>query len=234
MECVPVELAKNITVESKVPVIGIGAGQDVDGQILVLYDAIDIAPGKRTRFSKNFMEQEGSIRGALEAYVQEVKSEFFHQKNTALIRSLKIKIIMGRLIDKYKKMDPDFKFEFNSYLQELKSQNELEKNGLYETINSLRQQFEELNYKKNREIQKVLSDKNGEITNLKASITELREVLEHTTFDARDSIQRVTQSYEDQLKQLKALASHLEQNWKTLNMRKIVLFKNYFPVHRMK
>ena len=105
---------------------------------------------------------------------------------------------------------------------------------MYETINSLRQQFEELNYKKDREIQKVLSDKNGEITDLKASITELREVLEHTTFDARDSIQRVTQSYEDQLKQLKALASHLEQNWKTLNMRKIVLFKNYFPVHRMK
>ena len=55
---------------------------------------------------------------------------------------------MGRLIDKYKKMDPDFKFEFNSYLQELKSQNELEKNGLYETINSLRQQFEELNSKR--------------------------------------------------------------------------------------
>ena len=141
---------------------------------------------------------------------------------------------MGRLIDKYKKIDPDFKFEFNSYLQKLISQNELEKNGLYETINSLRQQFEELNSKKNREIQKVLSDKNDEITNLKSSITALREVLEHTTFDARDSIQRVTQSYEDQLKQLKALASHLEQNWKTLNMRKIVLFKNYFPVHRMK
>ena len=92
---------------------------------------------------------------------------------------------MGRLIDKYKKIDPDFKFEFNSYLQKLISQNELEKNGLYETINSLRQQFEELNSKKNREIQKVLSDKNDEITNLKSSITALREVLEHTTFDTQ-------------------------------------------------
>ena len=80
LECVPVGLAKNITVESKVPVIGIGAGQEVDGQILVLYDAIDIAPGKRTRFSKNFMEQEGSIRGALEAYVKEVKSGIFPSK----------------------------------------------------------------------------------------------------------------------------------------------------------
>ena len=56
---------------------GIGAGPDVDGQILVLYDILDIWPGKRTRFSKNYMEQVGSIQGAVEAYVNEVKNRQF-------------------------------------------------------------------------------------------------------------------------------------------------------------
>lgn len=80
LECVPAKLAKSITDDSKVPVIGIGAGQQVDGQILVLYDVIDVAPGKRTRFSKNFMEQEGSIQGAVKAYIKEVKSGSFPSK----------------------------------------------------------------------------------------------------------------------------------------------------------
>ena len=81
LECVPVELAKNITVESKVPVIGIGAGQEVDGQILVLYDAIDIAPVNAfSAFFQKLYGQEGSIRGALEAYVKEVKSGIFPSK----------------------------------------------------------------------------------------------------------------------------------------------------------
>lgn len=77
LECVPIDLAAAITANSGVPVIGIGAGPHCDGQILVLYDALDIAPGKRTRFSKNFMEQEGSIHGALETYVREVKDGTF-------------------------------------------------------------------------------------------------------------------------------------------------------------
>ncbi len=77
LECVPMQLAAEITRNAKVPVIGIGAGPDVDGQILVLYDILDIWPGKRTRFSKNYMEQAGSIQGAVEAYVQEVKAVTF-------------------------------------------------------------------------------------------------------------------------------------------------------------
>jgi len=77
LECVPRTLAERITHAAQVPVIGIGAGLGVDGQILVLYDVIDIAPGKRTRFSKNYLKQEGSIRGALESYVKEVKEEIF-------------------------------------------------------------------------------------------------------------------------------------------------------------
>lgn len=83
LECVPMSLAAEITAQAGVPVIGIGAGPDVDGQILVLYDILDIAPGKRTRFSKNFMLQEGTIHGALEAYVQEVKAVSFPSEEFA-------------------------------------------------------------------------------------------------------------------------------------------------------
>lgn len=73
LECVPMRLAEEITRNAKVPVIGIGAGPAVDGQILVLYDILDIAPGKRTRFSKNYMANAGSIHGAIEKYHREVK-----------------------------------------------------------------------------------------------------------------------------------------------------------------
>ncbi|MBI4693026.1 MAG: 3-methyl-2-oxobutanoate hydroxymethyltransferase [Gammaproteobacteria bacterium] len=77
LECVPAPLAAEITAAAHVPVIGIGAGMAVDGQILVLYDILDIAPGKRTRFSKNYMAQVGSIHGAIEAFVAEVREQRF-------------------------------------------------------------------------------------------------------------------------------------------------------------
>src|SRR5690606_24675770 len=54
LECVPNALAKEITASVSVPVIGIGAGPDVDAQILVLYDMLDITPGRKPRFSKNY------------------------------------------------------------------------------------------------------------------------------------------------------------------------------------
>ena len=77
LECVPQALAAEITASAGVPVIGIGAGSHVDGQILVLYDVLDIAPGKRTRFSKNYMAGADSIRAAIENYVREVKGGIF-------------------------------------------------------------------------------------------------------------------------------------------------------------
>ncbi len=77
LECVPTNLGREITESAKVPVIGIGAGPDVDGQILVLYDVLDIAPGKRTRFSKNYMEGSDSIQNAIKQYVIEVKNGLF-------------------------------------------------------------------------------------------------------------------------------------------------------------
>jgi len=77
LECVPMKLAAEVTKAANIPVIGIGAGPDCDGQILVLYDILDIAPGKRTRFSKNYMKGEDSIEGAVRKYVEEVESGTF-------------------------------------------------------------------------------------------------------------------------------------------------------------
>jgi len=77
LECVPTTLAREITGSVDVPVIGIGAGPDCDGQILVLYDMLGITPGKRLRFTKDFMAQADSIPGAVAAYVDAVGSRAF-------------------------------------------------------------------------------------------------------------------------------------------------------------
>ena len=73
LECVPATLGAQIAKELEVPVIGIGAGPDVDGQVLVLYDVLDLTPGRKPRFVQNFMEGAPSPLAALEAYVRAVK-----------------------------------------------------------------------------------------------------------------------------------------------------------------
>jgi 3-methyl-2-oxobutanoate hydroxymethyltransferase len=77
VECIPASLGKRITAQAQVPVIGIGAGPDVDGQILVLYDILNISPqvtlGRKPRFVKNFMKNGVDIESALRAYVDAVK-----------------------------------------------------------------------------------------------------------------------------------------------------------------
>ena len=77
LECVPAGLAKEITAQLSIPVIGIGAGVDCDGQVLVLYDMLDVGVGKRPRFSKNFMEGSASIFDAVSAYHLAVKTQQF-------------------------------------------------------------------------------------------------------------------------------------------------------------
>jgi 3-methyl-2-oxobutanoate hydroxymethyltransferase len=74
LECIPAELGAKITKHMQVPVIGIGAGPDVDGQILVLYDVLDITSGRKPRFVKNYMEGAASPLAALQNYVRAVKS----------------------------------------------------------------------------------------------------------------------------------------------------------------
>jgi 3-methyl-2-oxobutanoate hydroxymethyltransferase len=77
LECVPSELGKSIRESLEVPVIGIGAGPDVDGQILVLYDILDITQGKTPRFVKNFQAGQASPLEAIEAYVRAVKDRSY-------------------------------------------------------------------------------------------------------------------------------------------------------------
>jgi 3-methyl-2-oxobutanoate hydroxymethyltransferase len=74
LECVPSEVGKSITAALNVPVIGIGAGPDVDGQILVLYDILDITLGRVPRFVRNFQSGHDSPLAALQAYVAAVKN----------------------------------------------------------------------------------------------------------------------------------------------------------------
>lgn len=77
LECVPNEVGKKITDVLEVPVIGIGAGPEVDGQILVLYDILDITQGRTPRFVKNFQAGCDSPLAALQAYVQAVKKKAY-------------------------------------------------------------------------------------------------------------------------------------------------------------
>ncbi|EFK4360635.1 3-methyl-2-oxobutanoate hydroxymethyltransferase, partial [Escherichia coli] len=74
LECVPVELAKRITEALAIPVIGIGAGNVTDGQILVMHDAFGITGGHIPKFAKNFLAETGDIRAAVQQYMAEVES----------------------------------------------------------------------------------------------------------------------------------------------------------------
>lgn len=77
LECVPADLARQITESLTIPVIGIGAGNGCDGQVLVIYDMLGISTGKRPRFSKDFLSDTNSIESALKNYVQTVKNGEF-------------------------------------------------------------------------------------------------------------------------------------------------------------
>ncbi len=77
MECVPAELAKKVTETVSCPTIGIGAGVDCDGQVLVMHDMLGIFPGKTAKFVKNFMQGKDSVQAAVKAYVDEVKAKTF-------------------------------------------------------------------------------------------------------------------------------------------------------------
>ncbi len=77
LEAIPALLATEITVQLSIPTIGIGAGPGCAGQVLVLHDMLDIYPGKKARFVKNYMEGASSIGDAVARYVREVKAGTF-------------------------------------------------------------------------------------------------------------------------------------------------------------
>ncbi|QNH12731.1 3-methyl-2-oxobutanoate hydroxymethyltransferase [Xanthomonas sp. SI] len=78
LECVPSPLAARITAAIDIPTIGIGAGPDCDGQVLVLHDFLGLDSGhRRPRFVKDFLAEGGSIAGAVRAYADAVRAGTF-------------------------------------------------------------------------------------------------------------------------------------------------------------
>jgi 3-methyl-2-oxobutanoate hydroxymethyltransferase len=77
LEAVPAQLARAITQELVIPTIGIGAGPDTDGQVLVLQDMLGLFPRPSPKFSRNFMDGAGSIEAAIKAYVEAVRGRTF-------------------------------------------------------------------------------------------------------------------------------------------------------------
>ncbi|MFC5525270.1 3-methyl-2-oxobutanoate hydroxymethyltransferase [Rhodanobacter ginsengisoli] len=77
VEGVPVELGRRVTGALTIPVIGIGAGPHCDGQVLVIHDMLGITPGKRPKFSKDFLAGHDSVAAAIAAYAEDVRSGAF-------------------------------------------------------------------------------------------------------------------------------------------------------------
>jgi len=76
VECVPSELGRSLAEAVDVPVIGIGAGSDTDGQVLVMHDMLGLTE-KPPRFVRDFLVEGGSIHGAFAAYVEAVRERRF-------------------------------------------------------------------------------------------------------------------------------------------------------------
>jgi 3-methyl-2-oxobutanoate hydroxymethyltransferase len=77
LEAIPAKLGEQVTERLRIPTIGIGAGPGCSGQVLVLHDMLDVFPGKKARFVKNFMKGASSISDAAERYVRAVRDGSF-------------------------------------------------------------------------------------------------------------------------------------------------------------
>lgn len=83
LEMVPATLASALTESlTRCPTIGIGAGNGTSGQVLVLHDMLGMNLGKMPKFVRDFMQDTGSVRGAMQAYVQAVKNGSFPVNTT--------------------------------------------------------------------------------------------------------------------------------------------------------
>ena len=77
LEAIPTGLGKEVTDMLAMPTIGIGAGPDCSGQVLVMHDMLGVFPGRKARFVKNFMDGQGSVEGAVTAYIDAVTDRSF-------------------------------------------------------------------------------------------------------------------------------------------------------------
>ena len=81
LEKIPAQLATEIASKSQVPIIGIGAGNGVDGQVLVLHDMLGLTDGFEPRFIRKYANLFDTILGAVDAYIKDVKSSDFPNIN---------------------------------------------------------------------------------------------------------------------------------------------------------
>jgi len=77
LEAIPAKLGEQVTQRLRIPTIGIGAGPGCSGQVLVLHDMLDVFPGKKARFVRNFMKGATGIADAAERYVRAVRDGSF-------------------------------------------------------------------------------------------------------------------------------------------------------------
>lgn len=77
LEAIPTALGREVTEILAIPTVGIGAGPDCSGQVLVMHDMLGVFPGRKARFVKNFMEGQTSIEAAVRAYIAAVKDRTF-------------------------------------------------------------------------------------------------------------------------------------------------------------
>lgn len=79
LECIPAELAKRVTAELDIPTIGIGAGKDCDGQVLVLYDMLGLFTDYVPSFVKQYARLNADVTEAVKNYIKEVTEGVFPQ-----------------------------------------------------------------------------------------------------------------------------------------------------------
>ena len=95
---------------------------------------------------------------------------------------------MGSLIEDLKKLKPEFRNEFDNYIQKVKIENREELSNLHSTISSLRDQLESTKFKTKDLVQRAVSNKTDEINQLKLTISELRVQLENLKFEKQKAI----------------------------------------------
>lgn len=84
LECIPVELSKIITSKLSIPIIGIGAGVECDGQVLVSYDMIGLFQGRTPKFVKQYSDLSSLIKESVTKYVQDVKYGTFPREEQTI------------------------------------------------------------------------------------------------------------------------------------------------------
>ena len=96
LEGVPKELARDITASLRIPTIGIGAGIDCDGQVLVCYDLFGFNPDFKPKFVKRFADGYGTLRGAAEAFCAEVRAGTFPADEHSFTSKTPLRVLPGQ------------------------------------------------------------------------------------------------------------------------------------------